>query len=188
MRRAQFLVGITVLLVMGCATNLFDRYFEAGQYELAAREYETDPSIVGNDRGLYRLGLTYAAPGTPVYDPERARDLLAQLETRFPNSKHRATARIIGGVLGEIATLRSELAAGQRQRDAAQQTIKRLEQANAGLLDTISVQRRQLRELQEELTRVEAEVEAKDAGLRRLENELERLKRIDLERPAPSGN
>jgi hypothetical protein len=186
MRRAQVLGGITALLVTGCATSPFDRYFEAGQYELAAREYEADPSLVGNDRSLYRLGLAYAAPGTPVYDPERARDLLAQFETRFPTSEHRAEARILVGLLGEVTTLRSELAAGRRQRDAVEETIRRLEMANAGLQDTVSVQHRRLQELQEELTRVEAEVEAKDAGLRRLENELDRLKRIDLERP--SGN
>jgi len=186
MRRAQILGGITALLVTGCATSSFDRYFEAGQYELAAREYEADPSLVGNDRSLYRLGLAYAVPGTPVYDPEQARDLLAQFETRFPMSKRLAEARILVGVLGEITTLRSELAAGRRQRDAAAETIRRLETANTRLQDTVSVQQRRLRELREELTRLETEVEAKNAGLRRLESELERLKRIDLERP--SGN
>ena len=186
MRRVQVRYGITALLAAGCATSPFDRYFEAGQYELAAREYEADPSLVGNDRSLYRLGLTYAAPGTSVYDPERARDVLAQFGTRFPTSKHRAEARILVGLLGEITALRSELAAGRRHRDAMDETIKRLETANAGLQDTVSVHQRQLRELQEELTRLKAEVEAKDAGLRRLEDELERLKRIDLERP--SGN
>jgi hypothetical protein len=185
MRRAQVLCGITALLVTtGCATSLFDRYFEAGQYELAAREYEADPSLVGNDRSLYRLGLTYAAPGTPVYDPERARDVLAQFETRFPTSTHRAEARILVGLLGEITALSSELAAGRQQRDAVAETIRRLETANTRLQDTVSVQQRRLQELQEELTRLETELEAKDAGLRRLENELERLKRIDLERPS----
>ena len=87
------------------------------------------------------------------------------------------------GLLGEIATLRSELAAGRRERDAVEETIMRLGTANAQLQDTVSTQQRQLQDLHEELTRLEAEVEAKDAGLRRLENELERLKRIDLERP-----
>lgn len=186
MRRAQILGGIMALLVTGCATSAFDRYFEAGQYELAAREYEADPSLVGSDRSLYRLGLTYATPGTSVYDPERARNVLARFETRFPTSKHRAEAHILVGLLGEITTLRSELAAGHREHDAVEETIRRLGTANALLQDTVSVQHRQLQELQEELTRLEAEVEAKDAGLRRLESELDRLKRIDLERP--SGN
>lgn len=186
MRRPSVLGGILALLVMGCATSPFDRYFEAGQYELAAREFEADPSLVGDDRSLYRLGLTYAAPGTAVYDPERARDVLVQLQTQFPTSKHRPAARILAGLLGEITTLRSELADGQRRREAVEVAIRRLEVANAGLRDNVSVHQRQLQELQEELTRLETEVEAKDAGLRRLESELERLKRIDLERP--TGN
>jgi len=184
MRHHHLLMAAVTLAAAGCAASAFDRHFEAGQYELAARAYEEDPSVAGSDRALYRLALSYAAPGTAVSNPERARAVLAQMVTRFPQSRHLPEARILAGLLGDILDLRDQAEVGRQHLDSLRAVVRGLEATHAALQDTIGADRRRLTDLQADVVRLEAEVEAKDAGLRRLEDELRRLKNIDLGRPS----
>lgn len=173
----------TALAGGGCAASALDRFFEAGQYESAVRAYEADPSLAANDRALYRLALSYAAAGTDVYDPERARALLAQLETRYPESRYRAEVTVAGGLLGAIVALRDTVEGDRELLDSLRADIRAVEAANAALEDSLGAGRRRIAELTAAAQRLEAEVEAKDSGLQRLEDELRRLKNIDLGRP-----
>ncbi len=184
MRRAHVLTAAVALAAAGCTASALDRHFEAGQYELAARAYEEDPSVAGSDRALYRLALSYAAPGTAVSNPERARALLAQMVTRFPQSPHLPAARILAGVLGAMVDLSDQARVERQQLDSLRAVVQGLEATHATLQDTIGANRGRLTDLQAEVKRLQTEVEAKDAVLRRLEDELRRLKNIDLGRPS----
>jgi len=184
MRHTHILTAAVTLAAAGCTASALDRHFEAGQYELAARAYEEDPSVAGSDRALYRLALSYAAPGTEVSNPERARALLAQLVTRFPRSPRVPEARILAGVLGHMIDLGDQAKVERQQLDLLRATVKDLEDTHAALQDTLDTGRRRLTELQADVSRLQGEVEAKDAVLRRLEDELRRLKNIDLGRPS----
>ena len=184
MRYARILTAAVTLAATGCTASALDRHFEAGRYELAARAYEEDPSVAGSDRALYRLALSYAAPGTEVSNPERARVLLAQLVTRFPQSSHLPEARILAGVLGHMIDLGDQANVERHQLDSLKAVVEDLEATQAALQDTIDTSRSRLTDLQAEVRRLQGEVEAKDAVLRRLEDELRRLKNIDLGRPS----
>jgi TolA-binding protein len=172
------------LAAAGCTASALDRHFEAGQFELAARAYEEDPSVAGSDRALYRLALSYASPGTAVSSPERARAVLAQLVARFPQSPHLPEARILAGLLGTMVDLSDQAKVERQQLDSLRAVVQDLEATRAALQDTIGTNRSRLTDLQAEVTRLQGEVEAKDAVLRRLEDELRRLKNIDLGRPS----
>jgi len=173
----------TALAGGGCAASALDRFFEAGQYESAVRAYEVDPSLAQSDRALYRLALSYAAAGTGVSDPERARALLAQLETRYPRSRYRAEALVAGSLLTGIVALRDTVEGNRQLLDSLRAGIRTLEATHAAAEDSLRASRQRLAGLTAAVRRLETEIEAKNAGLERLQDELRRLKNIDLGRP-----
>ncbi len=169
----------------GCAASSFDRYFEAGQYELAARAHEADPSPAPSDRTLFRLGLVYALPQTPVYDPTRARASLEALRARFPASRFRTPGRVLLALLTELTRLETEVDMEQFQLDSLRVTLREIQEGHQALRQGIANQDRELERLRRELRRLEDELADKSLTVRRLESELERLKSIDLGRPSP---
>src|SRR5690625_5422464 len=80
-----------VLSLGACATSRFDQHFEAGEYTAASRIFEQESALREDEDALFRAGLIYALPTSPVYDPARARALFDELidrkSTRL-NSSH----------------------------------------------------------------------------------------------------
>jgi hypothetical protein len=179
---------MVTVLTMACATVTdFDRLFEARQYQAAARAFGDDPSLLDRDRALFRAALVYGLPESPVFDPTVARTLLERLLDRHPGSTHSDEARRL---LALLRGIEAERAAAAEQRRALDRRIENLTRETESLrrrLDWLSV-RFQLQEGQTQLLQLladmlEADLEAKKQRIRALQEELERLKAIDLNPP-----
>jgi len=86
--------------------------FETGNYLQAARYYESylrrSESDEFRDAALFRLGLIYASPETPIRDWVRATAFLRQLVSDFPGSPLKAPADLILSLYSEVAQLRAD--------------------------------------------------------------------------------
>ncbi len=166
--------AVAALLAPACTTvqRGADRDWRAGRWADAAAAYEAaldQPGMSpGKDRVLYRLGLAYAAPSSPVCDTTKARSRLDQLLTHHPHSQFREPAEVVLQLLDaldgattlqeslveETAALKLQMATVQTENKVKETTVSRLKAA--------------LAESQAELAKVRAA--------------LDQLKRIDLQR------
>lgn len=97
------------LAMIGCATAPFHRHLAAREWGEAASEFASDTTLLKDPDALYAAGVLFGSPDRATYDPERAADLLEQLITRFPNSRHRGPSVERLALLNEIRELRLEL-------------------------------------------------------------------------------
>jgi hypothetical protein len=174
--RAGCGVGLAVacLVVSACSTVMHtaDRDFAAGSYPAATAGYEkaltATLSPEDHARALYRLGLVAALPGEAGYDPNRARQHLDLLLSRFPGSSYSVPARAILNLqdVAETAAKRAaELEAEVgRLRDEAKASASAV-QARDALI-----------------ARLRASLADSEAELKRVRSELDQLKAIDLRR------
>ncbi len=92
-----------------------DRAFTAGNYDEAARGYDSylHQTFSGGlrDQALFRMALAYAL--RPAPDWPRASLLLKQLMDEFPNSSFKPAANLIMSLHSEM----DQLVAGSQQRD-----------------------------------------------------------------------
>lgn len=186
--RVWVLSASVTLITMACATVTdFDRLFEAREYRAAARAFGDNPSLLDRDRALFRAALVYGLPDSPVFDPIVARTLLERLLERHSGSTHRDEARRL---LALVKQIEAERAAAAEQRRALERRIEDLRNETESLrrqLAWLSV-RFQLQEGQTQLLQrlsdmLEADLEARKQRIRALQDELERLKAIDLDPP-----
>jgi hypothetical protein len=172
---------LAALAIAGCATipSVADRAFASGDYSAAAAAYEealrTD-ARAGRDPALrLRLGIAYARPGTPAHDPERAISVLKDVATRFPKSIEAAQASLLVPGLEHETVLTAELTVGQAR-------IKTLEAELAAAHDQGHGFEAAARAASEQIQRLRTSLADREAQLRRVRDELEQLKRIDLQR------
>jgi chromosome condensin MukBEF ATPase and DNA-binding subunit MukB len=167
--RARSLVVSLALVALGaagCASvkSVADREFEAGNYAAAAAAYEealrSEPAARRDPALRLRLGLAYAMPGS-AHDPARAVEVLRAMPGLFPRSWAAAQAVLVVPLLEEERRLADELAAARLQLVA-------LEGA--------------LQEKDEQAQRLRTTLADTQAQLHRVREELEQLKRIDLQR------
>lgn len=169
-----------VLSLGACATSRFDQHFEAGEYTAASRIFEQESALREDEDALFRAGLIYALPTSPVYDPARARALFDELIELHPNTKYRADLPFLEGLLLEIERLD---ALADNHHEMVRRLEKRLEEIEqrAAELDSLLIESRAevdtLRSRNEEL---EAELQTRRAEISVLREELDRLKAIDL--------
>lgn len=170
-----------VLVLAGCASlrGPGDRAFEAGDYPGAAAAYESalqrDPNARSDARLLLRLGLAYAEPESAVYEPQRALEVLRDVVTRFPKDRSAAQAALLLPHLEREVSLATALASERsRIADLEGQLVRALEEAHT--LDA------DVKAREEQLVRLRASLADVQAQLRRVREELEQLKRIDLQR------
>jgi hypothetical protein len=164
-----------------CATvpSVADRRFAAGDYQGAAAAYEealrTDRRA-HLDAGLcLRLGIAYAVPGTSAHDPSRAAAVLRDVATRFPKRAEGAQAALLVPQLDYEARLSADLAVATTRVGALEAEIARVREDYRGLGAAAKT-------TAEQLARARAQLAEKDVQLRRVRDELERLKSIDLRR------
>jgi hypothetical protein len=156
-----------VIAVSACSTASLrgDRAWQAGHVAAAAEAYEAARSGVvapiRGDRLLYRLGLAYASPSSPVCDRELARERLDELEKRFPKSPFSEAAAIVLELLDAVDEGERRVTALTAQVKSAQDD---LETRDAGL------------------AQVRVALAETQAELRRTREALDQLKRIDLRR------
>ena len=164
-RRLLALVGIVALAA--CAHTAFDREIERGHLEEAIRLFDADSSLARDPSALFRAAAARATPGSPVYDPDRARTELQLLIDRFPGSPHRVEARRLDALLAEL----------QRASENATRLSARVDSLSARMDSAnsrVAEHRRGALQLQADLRRTQAE-------LHEVRQELERLKAIDLQ-------
>jgi hypothetical protein len=162
------------LLATGCATSLdqADLAFAAGDWSRAAASYETalraPTSPLHADRMLFRLGVAYGLPTSPVFDNERSIARLHTLLTRFPSSPYRSEAALLIDLQEALSTTQAIITAQQAE-------LASLLGARSTVDDRVAVRDEEIAQLQEQLDRT-------TARLKRVENEMRQLRNIDLQR------
>jgi hypothetical protein len=171
-----------VLALTACASSRStpgDRAYEAGDWAGAAAAYEStlrdDPAARSDPRLLVRLALVYARPDTPVYEPERAVEMLRDVAQRFPRTQAGADAALLLPQLEQEVRLAAAVASAARRIVDLEGELERARQ-EAQALDAAA------RARDDQLTRLRASLAEAQVQLRRVRDELEQLKRIDLQR------
>jgi hypothetical protein len=150
----------------GCASvkGVADREFEAGNYAAAAAAYEealrSQPAARRDPDLRLRLGLAYAMSGS-AHDPARAVEVLRVVPTLFPRTPAAAQAALLVPLLEQERRLADDLASARLQLAALEGALK---------------------ERDEQAQRLRVTLADTQAQLKRVREELEQLKRIDLQR------
>lgn len=175
------------LAVGACATSQFDRHFEEGRYEELGRLFESDSALQRDEQSLFRAGVAHALPSSPIYQPEVASELFDRLLTLHPKTSYRTRVEVLRGLLNEVVRLESAAGAREaeieqltRQGEEARERIAWLE----SLLERQEAQANIFRGLAE---RLEAQLRDTKSQLESLQEELQRLKEIDLKERRRSG-
>jgi tetratricopeptide (TPR) repeat protein len=165
-RRCLTGLALIVLGIAGCASvkGVADREFEAGNYAAAAAAYEealrSQPSARRDPDLRLRLGLAYAMPGT-AHDAARAVEVLRVVPTLFPRTPAAVQAVLLVPLLEQERRLADDLASARLQLAALEGALK---------------------ERDEQAQRLRTTLADTQAQLKRVREELEQLKRIDLQR------
>src|SRR5262245_58119475 len=125
------------LLLSGCAslsTSLFQpqeafppqKVIQTGEFRGFLAENQRNLSTCGAriacDITLFNLGFVHAYPLSPYRDPQRARQYLRELQSRFPQSPWASQGQVLLAFMNEQDSLEAaqrKLRSGLRTRDAA---------------------------------------------------------------------
>ena len=169
------------LAIAGCASvsGPADRAFEAGNYAGAAAAYEDilrrNPQARSDARLLLRLGLAYAMPGSAIHELAKALAVLKDVSRRFPATSAGAQATVLVPQVEQQIRLADEVAAARTRIADLEGELARLRE-EAHTLDAAA------RAKDEQANRLRASLADAQAQLKRVRDELEQLKRIDLRR------
>jgi hypothetical protein len=150
----------------GCAHNAFQRALDRGRLDEAARLFAADSTLQRRENPLFRMAVARATPGSTIYDPAEASAELRVFLDRFPRSSHRSEALRVAALLRQLERLSDQVA---RLTQRADSLAAHADSATARVVQL----RRGSQELQFELRRSQA-------NLQEVQEELARLKAIDL--------
>jgi tetratricopeptide (TPR) repeat protein len=169
------------LAVAGCASlgRTGDRAFKAGDYAAAAAAYERalqhDPAAHGDARLLLHLGLAYGLPGSPVHDAAKALAVLRDVATRLPDTRAGSDAALLVPQVEEEVRLTEVVAAARARISELEGDLSKAHLQNGALDAEVKARNEQIARLRGSLADVASQ-------LKRVRDELEQLKRIDLQR------
>lgn len=169
-------VGIVAAVALGgwgwgCASqSAFDRFLGANRYQEAALAFQQDSTLWNDPGALLAAGQLFANLALPVRDFGLARRALERLVTTFSRTSEAGQAAIVLALLTQMESDERELAALTTELD------NRVVQA-----DTLVASRKAA---EAEIQALRRRVERLEADLEEARHELERLKAIDLRRPA----
>jgi hypothetical protein len=192
MKRALVVAALGCALApAACATSQFDRHFEAGQYLEASRIFAEDSALQRREQAIFRAALVYALPASPVYEPTLARALFERLLTLYPKTEYRTHIAFLNGLLVEVQRL--ELTAAEREAELRRIALQiaQLEEHARWLESTLERQELQTNTFRDLTERLETELRQTRGQLYLLQEELDRLKEIDLKerrRPGQATN
>ncbi len=92
----------------GALLDQADSFYEASDYQAAAQAYSLvlERGAGGDtDRVLFRLAMIHLLPGSPVADPDAARDYLGRLLEGYPDSPFAEPARLVLDLQDRVDTL-----------------------------------------------------------------------------------
>jgi hypothetical protein len=136
-RQSSYALVLVSLLLTGCAslpTSLFQseavfppqKVIESGDFRGFLVENQRNLSTCGGwiecDITLFNLGFVYAYPRSPYRDPQKARQYLRELHSRFPQSPWASQGQVLLAFMNEQVGLEEaqrQLRTGLRTRDAA---------------------------------------------------------------------
>lgn len=173
-----------VLVSAGCATTQFDRYFEAQRWSDAAVEFAADSTLRGDERSLFRAAQVFGSPKSSAFDPDRARALLEELVRRYPASDQVPAALSFIALLDEMQRIQTENTLRERELQNEIRTltheIERLEERIRWFESRFVAQEEQNETLRKIADRLENDLRRREGELETLQEELDRLKDIDL--------
>lgn len=201
-------VAVCLLLLLGCnrrpqpvpvvvvtppstlALEAANQEFAMGDYVSAARDFESYLELTASggerDHVMFHLGLIHSLPGTQLQDWPRAANYLKSVLSEFPQSSYKPAAQLILSMRDEAAQLSAEIAkltaeGNQLRTEGARLRNEVTElQSDAALLRSNStVLNEQILKLKAQADAVAAELDKRDQRIRQLNNELDRLTRID---------
>ena len=112
-----------------------DRAFTAGRYDEAIQGYENllliSPSGDGRDEALFRLGLSYVLRNNGEADWQRARTVLKQLVSDYPDSPLKQPAVVILTLRSQANDLAGEIKAREQAMRRLSLELERLKQIDA---------------------------------------------------------
>jgi hypothetical protein len=164
--------------------------YGAGDYAGATQAYETylkeNPSAEDRDKALFRLAMSYALSGNDPENFRKAQNLLRALFIQFPRSQYKPEAQYILSLQADIDRMRVDI----REKDdliREQSEAPSPKRVNVpGEKDKISrATNKALREKDKALREKDRIIQEKEERILKLTQELERMKKIDLQR-APS--
>ena len=168
-------VAVVAAAGVACATgSQFDSLVETGQYEAAAAEFARDSTLHQDPAAALQMAELYANPGGPVYDRDRAIAMLEHWLQRYPDNSDHYRARLELNLLTETRRLEtlvaqqdslavrlaSDLTAAAATRDDLEGRMAAVSDDNIALTDSLDRQDARIEELTEELRRVRQELEA----------------------------
>lgn len=160
----------------GCAhahTDAFELAFDSGRIEEAARIFDGDSALWRDEKAFFRTATARAMPGSPIYDPAHAHAELQTFLTRFPQSEHRGEALRLDALLVDLERLTTQNRSLSLRADSLADRLDSLSARSDSANARLAEQRRFSLQLQADLRRTEAE-------LKSVQDELQRLKAIDL--------
>lgn len=175
-------VAVTALaLSAACVhrTTPFERYIEQEQWIDAAREFESDTTLRGNEHDLFAAGVLYGTPGRATYNLVTAREVWRTFLMRFPASPRRGEAAERLALVDEVLNTRRDAAAHAQELE---DRIAQLDREIRGLrahIDSLTATSDSLRNV---ISRAETDRRDRESQLNALRLELQRLKEIDLKR------
>ena len=185
-----FSIALLLPLAIACSSSkrIGDLYFESGRYVEAEAAYQVYLDEEPQDarriaRSMYRLGVIYALPESPLYDPERAADILDRLLSINPGGPYSSEAELIRHLQLEVVRTRDELADDRQRIADLEQELELLEvelqEAQVELGDGAE----QVETLTQQTESLRRRIRGLSGELATKEQELERLKAIDLRQP-----
>lgn len=185
MTRSRVIAVGAFLLLSACASSGLERQFSSGQYLEVVGRFEADSTLHGREDALYFAALSYAQPGSAAYDPDRAFETLERLLSLHPHGRRQADAAHLHGVLAETARLTRDQASREDQLAAVRAELEYARARAATLEEALADQTTRASGLQTIADRLARDIQGRDARIRALEEELEALKEIDLNRTPP---
>jgi vacuolar-type H+-ATPase subunit I/STV1 len=169
---------VTVLAAsvgLACAsTSQFEADMQGGQYEAAIAEFARDTTLHQDPEATLQVAELHATPSSPLYDRDRAIAMLEEWLARFPENPDRYRAELGLELLNETKRLETlvarqdslalrladDLAAVGVTRDTLEGRIVSVSRDNISLADSLATQEARIGELTTELRRVRQELEA----------------------------
>lgn len=179
-RRALPMVALALAACIH-RTTPFEQYLSQQQWADAARTFESDTTLRNNESAVFAAAVLYGTPGRPTYNPGKARETWRMFLTRFPLSSRRGEATERLGLLDALLNSQRDAQARQQELEDRIAELTRETRMLRARVDSMAVQGDSVRAA---LVRAENERRDREAQINALRLELQRLKEIDLKRPA----
>ena len=172
---SSLLLALVAAAPAACAhaPSAFERALDDGRLVEAARMFDQDSALWRDEDAVFRTAVARAMPGSPIYDPLHAHAELQTFLARFPQSRHRAEAIHLDALLTQLRLLSNQNRSLALRADSLAERMDSLAARTDSANARAAEQRKMTLQLQADLRRSEAQ-------LKSVQDELDRLKAIDL--------